>query len=195
MIPLDYAHGQVIKAHGVKVAYTSADQRFDFGWTIEQTKRRSGFNIAVYAEWPYLPFLALVTQLEYAQRGVGRPYIQLANVPNLGPDFIFTRLDYISIPVFAKLSIPEKVLSPYIICGPRCDFLLGYKDNLNSRSAMYDEFKKVILGASAGAGLEVNALIGLLLEVRYNFDLVNSYNSGSFTVRNNSFDVWLGVAI
>jgi hypothetical protein len=195
IISLDYAQGQVIKAYGIKVAYTSADQRFDFGWTIEQTERRSGFNIAAYAEWPYLPFLSLVTQLEYAQRGVGRPYIQLANVPNLGPDYIFTRLDYISIPVFAKLSLSEKVLSPYIICGPRCDFLLGYKANISSRSTMYDEFKKAILGASIGGGLELHAPIGLLLEARYNFDLVNSYKSGSFTVRNNAFDVWVGVVL
>jgi hypothetical protein len=202
IISLNNAHAQIIKAYGFKVAYTSADQRLDYGSFVAQTERRNGFNVAVYAEWLNLPFLSLITQIEYAQRGVGIPYLRITTYDRMinvattdNSPVSYNRLDYISIPVLVKLSLPEKVLSPYIVCGPRCDFLLAYKEDHDFLSSTYDKFKKVLLGGSAGFGLELNSVlpVGMVLEARYNFDLSDSFRSTYLNVRNNSFDVWLGV--
>lgn len=47
------------------------------------------------------------------------------------------RIDYLSIPVLAKLSMKTKHISPYFVVGPRFDFLLDYKSK--TLKLLYDE--------------------------------------------------------
>ncbi len=197
VISLQNAPAQIINAYGIKVAYTSAGQQLDHNGHTSPTERRNGFNAAVYAERSYAPFLSLLVQIEYAQRGAGMHYAIPAILPFL-PELTlrFTRLDYLSVPVFVKLSIPAKVLSPYVTCGPRCDFLLGYKDDHIPQPSDYYEFKKVSFGASVGGGLELKSIlpVGILLEFRYNFDFTGSPIERSlYVARNNSYDLWVGL--
>jgi hypothetical protein len=194
---LQSGNAQLIKSYGFKVAYTSADQKFNYtNLTNIETKRRVGFNVAIYAEWLNTPFISLVTQCEYAQRGMGMEFNRTANSPDIIGTFIdYNRVDYLSIPIFVKLSLPVEPINPYLLLGPRIDFLLGYKSDESAFNAVYDGFSKTMTGASFAVGVDLNTLLPLaiLIEARYNVDFKDSYSTQYLTVRNNSFDLWLGL--
>ena len=193
---LNEGNAQLVKNYGLKVAVTSADQ--EFGVTLE-TKRRVGFNIGAFVEWFDVPFFSVLTQVEYTQRGTGEVFIMTgpSGPEPIGTKTLYSRLDYVSLPVLAKLRFQTGLVSPYILAGPRIDFLLGYKSDEGAFNTLYDRFKKTTLGGSAGIGVEIESIlpVTLLAEARYNFDLVDSYDAYSWKVRNNTIDFWLGIAL
>jgi hypothetical protein len=194
---LQSGNAQLIKSYGFKVAFTSANQKFDYTYlTNIETKSRVGFNVAIFAEWLNTPFISLVTQGEYTQRGMGMEFNRTGNSPDIiGTSINYNRVDYLSIPVFVKLSLPVEPINPYLIVGPRIDFLLGYKSDEGTFNAVYDGFSKTMTGASFAVGLDLKTLLPLaiLIEARYNVDFKDSYSTQYLTVRNNSFDIWIGI--
>lgn len=198
------AKAQLIKSYGVKVAYTAASQSLDYPtppwgwWTGTTTSAKSGFNVAAFAEWLNVPFFSVVFQVEYAQRGANARYAILG-----GWRTTDGLLQYLSVPIMAKVTIPTGLVSPYLLAGPRGDFLLAYRElgiqpwgNAPSLS-FYSNFKRANLGASFGLGVETGSILPVqfLAELRYNLDIFDSYNDGNLKSRNNAIDVWLGVAL
>jgi hypothetical protein len=193
---------QLIRSYGVKVAFTSFSQAVVYGadksgwWTGSKISSESGFDVAAYAEWLNFPFVSFLTQIEYDQRGARLDYI----TPQVGAySSTEGHLSYLSVPVMAKFTLPVGTLSPYIMAGPRMDFLLSYRDFQiePGPTPIYSNFKKTILGWSMGIGLDSGPLlpIKLLAEVRYDVDFITSYNDGNVYFHNNAVDVWLGVAL
>lgn len=195
---------QLIRSYGVKLAFTSASQNLDYPtppwgwWTGIKTSANPGFNVAAFAEWLNIPFFSVVSQIEYAERGARMKY----PVPG-GWRSTEGRLHYLSVPILAKVTIPVGRASPYVLAGPRADFLIDYRDvqippwgNALS-NPFYSDFKSAILGGSVGVGVQTTSVlpVALLAELRYNFDFFDSYNNGYLKVRNNAFDVWLGVGL
>jgi Outer membrane protein beta-barrel domain len=197
---ISISNAQLIKSYGLKLASTSASQNLEYStppwgwWSGSKTTPKPGFNIALFAEWFNVPFFSVVSQIEYAQRGAHLEYA----VPG-GRWSTDGRVDYLSVPLLAKVTVPMGPASPYLLAGPRADFLVGYQDveiqpNTNP---LYSNFKKAILGGSIGLGVETGSLlpVALLAELRYNVDFFDSYNKDNLKVRNNAIDVWLGVAL
>ncbi len=194
------ARSQLLGSYGVKIAYTSASQSLNYpfdvaGWWVSsKTSAVSGFNIAAFAEWFDSHHLSFISQIEYDQRGANLQY-----TINGEPASTRGRLSYLSIPILAKFNIQTGSVSPYVIAGPRGDFLLSYRDFQihPGMYPVYGKFKKTMLGWSMGAGLETGSLlpVNLLIELRYNLDFSDSYNDGLVKMRNNALDVWLGVAL
>ena len=196
---LNECNAQLLKNYGLKIAVTSADQKYELSLVPGlETKRRVGLNLGAFAEWFDVPFFSLLTQLEYAQRGTGQVFVVTGpSGPNpIGTKTLFSRLDYVSVPVLAKLRLQTGLFSPYILVGPRIDFFLGYKSDEDAFNAVYDKFKKTTLGGSAGIGVQIASLlpVSLIAEARYNFDFADSYETDLLKVRNNAVDFWLGVA-
>ena len=197
---LSCSDAQLLKSYGVKAAYTSANQNFDYSSSTANlgSQRRAGYNVAVFAEWLNLPIVSVITQVEYAQRGMK---FDVSNTGPENPDIIIrtvtekNRLDYLSIPVLVKLTLPSAIVHPYLLAGPRIDCFLSYQSDDNLLNPFYDDFKKTEIGASFGGGIELSTIlpVGVLIEARYNLDLQDSYSSNNWKVRNNSFDIWLGV--
>ncbi len=196
------SNAQLLRGYGLKVAVTSASQTFsysnppwpDFG---PKVKRRTGINVAVFAEWFSLPIFSVLTQIEYAQRGMGEEYVVTLNDPTpVETKVEYRRVDYLSVPILAKVIIPAGVIVPFFAAGPRVDVLLGYQENLPTVSSIYKDFKKTVFGGSVAAGIGFGTLlpISFSVEFRYNTDFTNSYDTDLLKVRNNSYDVWLGVA-
>ena len=202
LFSIDIANGQVFKTYGLKFGFTSATLNFEYSnspWRPllpQKYRRRSGFNIGAFAEWLNNPFFSVITQLEYSQRGVGEDYYITGNDPTpIGTETLYGRLDYISLPIMAKIAFPIAFASPYLLIGPRADFLLGYQKN-QPFEGFYDTFKKTTFGGVLGLGIESNSLlpVGLSAEFRYNTDFSDSFDNGFTKIRNNAFDIWLGVA-
>jgi len=196
---LNFCNAQLLKNCGLKIGVTSADQKYDLKLAPGlETKRRVGFNVGAFAEWFDVPLFSLVTQVEYTQRGMGQDFIVTGpSGPNpIGVKTLYSRLDYVSVPILGKLRFPSGPVSPYIVAGPRADFLVGYKSDEGAFNSVYDKFKKTSFGGSAGIGIQIESLlpIAVLAEARYNFDFADSYETDLLKVRNSAFDFWLGVA-
>ena len=207
VIPLlcaSISNAQLIKSYGIKVAYTSASQSLDYStppwgwWSGTTTSAKSGFNIAAFAEWLNIPFFSVVSQVEYDERGANAKYAIAGGWWTTDGS-----LQYLSVPIMAKVTSPTGLVSPYVLVGPRADFLLAYRElgvqpwgNATSLS-FYSNFKRANMGASLGVGIETGSLLStrLLAELRYNLDILNSYDDSNLKSRNNAIDIWLGVAL
>jgi hypothetical protein len=188
-----------LKHFGVKLAVTSADLVYHIESSEDlPTLRRVGFCVGAFAEWFEHSPITLMTQVEYVQKGMG---MDVASGYSSG-DVVertteYSRLDYLSVPILGKATLPAGSLSPYFLAGPRVDFFLGYTTDQTGFPVLYDQFKKTVLGATLGAGLQIDALLSIpiVIEARYNLDITNSFEGEVVKVHNDSFDLWLGVAI
>ncbi len=193
-------NAQLLGHYGLKVAYTSAAQSFNYyggGFEIND-ERRPGVNAAAFAEWSTIPNLSVVTQLEYTQRGKGVKFARTTNDPTVLDTWVqYHRVDYLSVPILAKLSLASGLVQPYLIAGPRVDFVLANHGADPNFRSLYDDFKSPNLGGSAGAGMSTTAIVPaeIFVEFRYNLDLTAPYDNGALRVRNNAYDIWLGVAL
>ena len=188
-------NAQLPRAFGAKVAYSSSRQVFDYSLISVDQLRRPSVNAAVFAEWFDGEPFSMVFQCEYAQRGVG---MRFGITSGSSPEIIrfetqYSHVDYLSFPVFVKMYVLKSVVSPYVLAGGRADFRIGYASYKHLLDTAYEQFSKTIFGATCGAGLEI-ADLPIMLEVRYNFDLKDSYKTPGLRVTNNSIDIWLGIA-
>ena len=193
---------QLLKNYGFKAGVTSSgisvrQQYYDLG-------RRTGMNIGVFAEWLNSQYLSIVTEINYNQRG----FIEEMSEENNAGVFIQrvkanTRLDYLSIPLFAKLQLPLNGMIPYIVAGPRIDFLLNRSVGVfrfswaTAESPLAKEYRSQSVGGTIGLGIETDQLapLPIFLEVHYDFDVTNSAREIPMEVYNNSIDVSVGVKI
>ena len=190
------AHAQTLQGYGVKAGVVIANQDFDYAEDLDfHTKNRVGFNFGVYVEWLNLPHLSLLTEAHYVQKGM-----IIENIVNnefgerIGIKEFDYRVDYLSVPILVKISVNSQGFSPYLIAGPRFDFLLGYDSP--GGGSLYDQFKDLDTGADIGIGLESNTEpLKILLEFRYSPDFSNAYKTDLLKVKNNSFEILIGLEL
>jgi hypothetical protein len=207
LLPLS-AQAQLISGYGVKAGLNASTTNFDFFVAntasevkLFDSKRRIGFNVAIFAEWLKKSSFSLLTQAEYAQRG----YIRDQDATgSLGAVSLEARLDYVSIPLLAKWQGSNPTLSPFIIFGPRFDFLINRQEELfqspetDPRLDLIDEtaigYTDVLndraLGGTIGMGVATNKI--LFVEVRYNFDFSDNVESEFIKAKNSAIDLWVG---
>jgi len=181
------------------VAYTSASLSLNYPtppwgwWTGMKTSSKTGFNFALFAEWLNTPFFSFVTDIEYTQRGAQIVY----PVPG-GWWSTDGRLDYISVPLLAKFRVPVGIIDPFLVAGPRADFLVDHQGGqIYPSRIIFDDFKRATLGASVGLGVQTasTAPVTISVELRYDFDFLNSYKNSDLTIHNNALDIWIGVGL
>lgn len=190
-------HSQFIKNYGMQIGITSANQEYSgsaFPLAEIDLKRRLGFLGGFQIEWLDVSYISIITQIEYIQKGMGIEGIFTGqNSPEpLGTMTDYSRLDYLSLPVLLKLSLRHKPITPYVITGPRYDYLLNYESEF--MYYVFDNFRKGVYGGVIGIGIESNfpKLIKLTLELRYNLDFTNSLKLEGKEAKNNTFDLRLG---
>ncbi|MFP4681515.1 MAG: porin family protein [Chitinispirillaceae bacterium] len=185
----------ILKEYGIKGGVSIANQKF----TIEpesqlyhivkggKFKYRPGFTGGIYAEWFNEPYINLVTELNYVQKGTifntgGATWTEYNN-----------RMDYLSLPVMAKLKYPDIKYLPYLLFGIRYDYLLNR--HIKSDVLLYDKAKKGNLGISMGLGYQFDAGgFPLLVEYSYHsqYATLLEEDQYEYTVRNLSHSLVLG---
>lgn len=191
-------HAQLRESYGIKVGAVGANETWTGFGATWNTENRWGFTADAYAEIPFFSFLSAQGEIQYTQKGMNYsvPITTVAQPDGSGQyRTISPRIDYISIPLLAKLKIPLKSVTPYVLVGPRFDFLITSEpDGLD---AVVNNFDKMDYGLTVGAGIELNSLFpfGILAEFRYNPNAYDSYQSGYETVRNRSIDFLVGVRL
>ncbi|MEK7727217.1 MAG: outer membrane beta-barrel protein, partial [candidate division KSB1 bacterium] len=181
------AHAQLLKGFGAKLGANSSNvsiayTRAELQNLKVETGRKIGVNAAVFAEWLNTSVFSLVTQVEYAEQGfIQKSEITGENNPApLEKVEATSQLNYVSLPILFKLRLPQSKLAPYVVFGPRFDWLVDHVDG-NFESDVIDDFPAAPFtdyfetrswGATAGFGFSPLALGGgsILVEARYNFD-------------------------
>lgn len=189
-----------IKNFGIKGGLNLSNAELDYSIFNYQPDIKTGFNI--YLTYDFFNFKNVIISGEagYSQKGYNDNLIVTDEFGNeLGSYSIYNRLNYIDINAIAEFILRNKSVSPYFSLGPVLSFYTGY--NTSSSYAPYDsilnlsdyenplleKLKTSVIGLTAGAGIEINKVIPqtIITEVRYNFDLTNSFNNGFLNYQRN----------
>jgi len=186
---------QAIRRLGLKTGAVIAEQRWgspsgpDF-----PTSSRSGVAVGAYIEWLQIPVLSISTEFQYLQKGV----TFVPGSPTDGPVYysVSPQLDYLSIPVLAKLRYDSKSASAYILIGPRFDFLLTSKD-YSGFGYIFDHLETSEIGGTVGLGLDFSLVDPVLLgiELRYSTSFEDTFSAFYRTIRNRSLEILLTLSI
>jgi len=192
------AQGKLLKGFGFKTGLVVANQDFDYtnpDLSLD-TKSRVGFDLGGFVEWFDLPYLSILTEAHYIQKGmvieVEKTNVYGGHIGTIKFDY---RVDYLSVSALGKFEVGGKFISPYLIAGSRFDFLLGSVTDGNDE--LYDNFKSTVMGGDIGIGLEFNPINfpTILTEFRYSHDFSKAYKADLLQVKNRSFEILVGLKL
>jgi hypothetical protein len=188
---------QSIENYGVKIGvvtsnqdnrYHIPDNTFDAIATFHPNKNFIGFTIGLYAGFlNYAPF-SFVFEGNYTQKGYREEYIFYNEWTGIHSTDIYTkRFDYLNFSLLLKTKVAFKMLSPYLLVGPRLDVSLANKNSF------YDNN---ITGFVVGIGSEITLYkTRLLTEVTYDFSLSNIHEDRNVTISYESYVFRLGILL
>jgi opacity protein-like surface antigen len=192
-------HSQLIRGYGIKagVAFANQDWRYDASGSLN-TDRRKGVDVGAFVEWLDIPFLSVVTEAHYIQKGFSENIAVTSEEYPDGTGQVVTHtpeLDYLSIPVLAKMRYDFLNISLYGFAGPRYDILVSTKSDVFG--AVLDNIKSSELGATLGLGIDCSlpALFKIGAEIRYSPDIQNIYSKNILTVKNRSWEMLVVVTL
>jgi len=182
-------------SYGIKLGGTRSTQDFEYLiYEIElDTEYRLGFDIGLFTEFNIMENFSLITELHYLQKGM-IVILGVTDETHFGPQVkeeFSNRVDYLAIPILAKVKFCKTPV--YLLGGIQGAILLGYETKfLNS---VYDEFKSLDFSFVAAIGFEydIPGFKTMLLELRYNPSLTESFDNEYLTVKNESFSLLTGV--
>jgi len=187
---------QLIRSYGIKVGGSLAKQVWDYSTNYNlEADNRFGLNIGGFVEFLDIPFLSVVAEADYSQKGMEYTgTVHTTSYPSGITKTFNNRIDYLSLFLMGKLRYNLVLFSPYLLVGPRVDIELG-KNVETEFSSAYDDFKKGNVGLTIGVGTELIKVLplSLLAEFRYNYDLTNVYSENGVDVKNQSFDFLIGI--
>ncbi len=186
-----------LKNFGIKGGLNLSNAELDYTGFNYQPDNKTGFN--VYLTYDFLNFKNVVISGEagYSQKGFNDDVLIKNGLgEEVGSFMIYNRLNYIDINAIAEFILRYKSVSPYFSFGPVLSFYTGYNlsasgkyDSLyqNYENPLFEKLKTSVIGLIAGAGIEINKVIPqtIITEVRYNFDLTNSFNNGFLNYQRN----------
>jgi len=182
---------------GVKGGLNLSNAELDYTSYNFQRDIKTGFNI--YLTYDFFNFKNVIISGEagYSQKGYNDEIIVTNEFGEVVGSYTFyNRLNYIDINALAEFILRNKSVSPYFLFGPVLSFYTGYNlsasgkyDSLyqNYENPLFEKLKTSVIGLTAGAGIEINKVIPqtIITEVRYNFDLTNSFNNGFLNYQRN----------
>jgi opacity protein-like surface antigen len=190
--------GQFIRAFGVKAGAALASQTWDYAASYNDlsTESRWGIDAGIYVEWLTIPVFSVSSEVHYIQKGMKFSVLLTSEQSPEGWGEYRTflpRVDYLSTLLLAKARLLDGEISPYIVVGPRVDFLL--QDRGEGFELVLDKFRDTDVGVTIGAGVEVKSfnLLTLGAEFRYSPSLNDGYSSAFLNVRNSSLEFLLVV--
>lgn len=187
---LNYA--QFVRSYGIKLGTTISNQNWDYiGSLPDADYKKTGFNAGVFAEFLNVPFVSIVTELNYVQKGIKSDlYVTTATNPDGTGEKLEGSFYYFNISALGKLRYNLGIISPYIAAGPKVDFEL-------SRSSLLDKWndiKKNRIGAKIGFGSEIDLqAVNLLVEFMYDTDFSKLMDANGLKINTHSYDIRVGV--
>ncbi len=175
------SNAQLVRGFGFKTGAVVADQSWDFSGQVsgfpDKDGDRWGFDAGGFVELFGTGPFSLVPEVHYIQKGMTYKIQETSyNFPSGTGQFLIFRplIEYISVPVLVKVQPFSLPVAPYLLAGPRVDFLLS--KNPEGLQFVYDKFKKSDFGATFGVGVE---FLNVMTEFRYSHTFNDSFK-GNF---------------
>lgn len=157
-----------------------------------------GIVVGLAMSYDLAPGFSLQPELLYVQQGAKNEYEEMNEMGELigSGDYIMD-LDYIQIPVLAKVDLPVAgSVLPSIIAGPAIAFKINaegtYEGSTGDVSADLEDVNSTNLSLIVGLGLKLGAgPAGVNVEARYNYGLSKIYD-GPIDIQNRSIQGLVG---
>ena len=185
------SESQTIKAYGLKIGAVSATQSFNYTTNFSlSTANRWGIDVGGSVELLPTRYFSLLTEIHFIQKGFSfSSELSTPTHPEGTGIFVIIkpRLDYLSIPILAKIRFENDGITPYLIAGPRFDFLLGEYDTPV-------KYTSSDFGATFGGGFEWSAISVpiIIVEGRFSPSFTYVFQNQNVAVKNNSFEILIG---
>jgi opacity protein-like surface antigen len=195
------SQAQFIKNIGIKIGGTVSRQKWEYApesLISLDPDSKIGFNVGVFAEFLDLPFISVVGEVNYVEKGMQMDvYLTDLNSGELaGEQLHKAGFNYLNFSLLAKVRLDGIIFTPYLIAGPKVDFELNKKGEFITNSNLFNDFKKSRFGFKAGIGTEVKLFkITFLAEVLYDADFGLLYEGGLLKVTSSAVDFRTGVSI
>ncbi len=203
------SESQIVKQYGFKIGASSSYQTATTFINNEKSssENRIGFDAGVFIEIFNNKNINLLAELHFIQKGMKFVIDKIYNIPEKTGESEYTTINYLSFPLLVKLGFSSKILSPYLLAGPRADYMLSYSENI--LNGYYKSINKINWGITIGVGIsrKLTKKSSLLAEFRYCKDFTSFPNTefhvGSqlFTygnkvgvnIKNSSFEFLIGL--
>jgi hypothetical protein len=188
-----YAQAQNAIIPKIGIAVTSVDRNPELG----SKSSRSGLVVGLAYDASVNELFSLQPELLYIQKGDHR------EAPGVE---VNTRINYLEVPLLAKVKLGFDALKLYAVAGPSVG--VGLNGETEARSLWMSgasdvefgneegELKRVDIGLQAGGGIGYQVGKGtLLLDLRYGAGLSNLDNVEDWKFKNRAFTLSVGYAI
>jgi hypothetical protein len=181
---------QFFQGIGITAGVTKAKQKWfvlmpDSSTEILKKKNRIGFNGSLRAEFINSEYVRWITEFQFNQKGC-KDKTDSATYKN--------RLNYICWNNFLKLQFETFEGFPYLLMGPRVEYLLNKKI---TSPALTGDFKKFNFSWSVGVGFEkiVYSYFKPFIEIHYNPDtpFYYAYETVPLDIRNRAWELRIGL--
>ena len=174
-------HAQFIKGFGATLGATFSTQKWLYSNPELSFKKKykPGLNGSAFVEYIDHKYYRMITELQYNMKG--------AKEPNALPFFPSKyKANYISFNNFFKIRQELYTVTPYALAGPRVEFLLN---------SNIPQMRAVHVTASAGLGMEFLFARPWIFfaEVQYNPDAMKAYRINDLRIRQNAWEIRVGV--
>ena len=194
---------QIFRGYGLKVGTTISNQEWEYSkesglsHASFNSDNRLGINIGLFADILDIPFVSIVTEVNYIQKGMKKEIpITTSSQPDGTGEFITwdTRLDYINLSALVKVRLNYGIFTPYLLFGPKIDFEINKKNSLDPNNILEENYNKNRFGLKVGLGTEINLIsFNLLAEFLYDIDLNELYKNDILKINSNSFGLRVGL--
>ena len=186
--------------YGVKLGVSASEVYNSYG----VYPARWGPNGGLFVTLPMRPHLRALGSVDYHAKGNSVDGDNFRNSEGDTLSDLDYRYDYISLLSAAQYETDLSSLpfTGYAFFGPRIDALVNKRFTwvLNGARVGQDDesdaSNRIILGASAGVGLDFSNILGapVMLELRYNRDLTPAFSHRITSVRHQTLDLRFGYA-
>ena len=190
---------QVVRSFGIKTGLTASNIRSpDFenegvSFSFDEDRRR-GLLVLAFVEWFDVGAFSLITEAGYVPRGNEFEIMDVTRSDD-GQGFepgltrFVRKFDYISFAVPVKARLRGGKVEPYVLAGPRVDFLVDGEPE----TQLVESYRSTTFGVVMGIGIESASSVSIFGELRYNTDFTDSLPDAPRDAYNNAFDLIIGV--
>lgn len=192
--------GQFIGGVGLKAGVSLANQSHQItpiDYTLE-TDPVMGPAAGIFLEAFRGEHFSFQTDLVFVAKG-SKTNTQSVTINHLDNDNIVvnegdpkvSKFYYLTLSPMARYRIELESITPYVLLGPRVDFLLKYETDSDYP---LEEQNKVIPGLTGGVGVEYNLKgLGIFMEFQYQTDAMPVTSKDPLLINNNIFLFTLGI--
>jgi hypothetical protein len=174
------SQAQFIKGYGATLGATFSRHKWLQGNPEELFKKKfkAGANGSLFVEYIDHKYYRMISELQYNQKGAIENRDTLSGLKY--------KVNYISLNNFFKIRQELYDVTPYALAGPRLEYLLN--SNIPT-------MRKLHLSASAGIGMEFLYTRPWIIfaEIQYNPDAMRARNADVLKIRQNAWEIRVGL--